>query len=776
MAKLLTALLIALFAITGAASAATIYVDANASAGGNGSQASPYQTIQVAINATQNGDIVVVQPGTYAGGINFAGKNITVRGSDPASAAVIASTIIDGSNSSTVVTIGTGETSAAVLEGFTIANGLWSNSQQSGAGGIFIYNASPTIRNNVIVGNHSASEGGGIAVIGNSSPLIQNNTIRDNSCDGWGGGIVVYGETDSTGALISTASPVLLANLIEGNFAFWDGGGVAFFEGCTGTIQNCVIADNVAGEVGGGIFVGFDVQVTIISNTIAFNYAEGSSIVEASGTVNRVGYGGGVATWFSGATVVNSSIFVGNMAKDGLGNSISLEGDATLAVSYCNVPGGQPAIFVEATTPAPTLVYGPGNVDVNPLFASNDDFHLKSRAGRYDPALGTFVNDSVTSPLIDAADPTLPYSNEPSPNGARRNMGAYGNTLQASRTPLTQPILEITAARFDYAAGRMFFDLVMVDNGGLSNPIVSFSSGATISGAGAGNFMSISSFYRNRSADYMADALAPDAYAWAAFTDNTSTAGTGNFSAFAQTTDYSTPVLLSDIPAGAILARYYFYWNGSNIDEMLVDVAGYAQGDQLNFLQYDGGFTNSTATVANNGENIVRPLGINIDVAAWVYQNTAITTADAHRIPVTVAVTDDNDNGNTSYVVTVIKTGGAGDVTIDPSPGANPLVRTVIGGRRTDGVAGTGDVQLNVIVTGNKGGVAMTPATINVRKLGDVDGSGFVTTDDLGALNNKLNGTIVDVEPRACDVNGSGFVTTDDLGLLNSILNGATIN
>jgi len=36
--------------------------------------------------------------------------------------------------------------------------------------------------------------------------------------------------------------------------------------------------------------------------------------------------------------------------------------------------------------------------------------------------------------LIDAGDPASAYDNEPAPNGKRVNLGAYGNTPQASKT------------------------------------------------------------------------------------------------------------------------------------------------------------------------------------------------------------------------------------------------------------------------------------------------------------------------------------------------------
>lgn len=60
-----------------------------------------------------------------------------------------------------------------------------------------------------------------------------------------------------------------------------------------------------------------------------------------------------------------------------------------------------------------------GNISVDPLFVNttHDDYHLKGN-----------------SPCIDAGNPFDPYSLEPQPNGNRINMGAYGNTPEATHS------------------------------------------------------------------------------------------------------------------------------------------------------------------------------------------------------------------------------------------------------------------------------------------------------------------------------------------------------
>ena len=59
-------------------------------------------------------------------------------------------------------------------------------------------------------------------------------------------------------------------------------------------------------------------------------------------------------------------------------------------------------------------------------------YHLKSENGRWSGV--QWINDTDTSPCVDAGDPTSDYSNEPTPNGNRVNIGAFGNTAEASKS------------------------------------------------------------------------------------------------------------------------------------------------------------------------------------------------------------------------------------------------------------------------------------------------------------------------------------------------------
>jgi hypothetical protein len=62
------------------------------------------------------------------------------------------------------------------------------------------------------------------------------------------------------------------------------------------------------------------------------------------------------------------------------------------------------------------------------------DYHLQSQVGRWDSRSTRWNRDAKTSPCIDAGDPANPVGDEPLPNGSIINMGAYGGTIEASKS------------------------------------------------------------------------------------------------------------------------------------------------------------------------------------------------------------------------------------------------------------------------------------------------------------------------------------------------------
>ncbi|MHC4440832.1 MAG: right-handed parallel beta-helix repeat-containing protein, partial [Planctomycetota bacterium] len=125
---------------------------------------------------------------------------------------------------------------------------------------------------------------------------------------------------------------------------------------------------------------------------------------------------------------------------------------STIAITYSDIQDGWP---------------GEGNIDADPCFADpgywanaddpntavepddpnavwiDGDYHLKSQAGRRDPASESWIQDDVTSPCIDAGDPNMPVGVEPMPNGSIINMGIYGGTPQASKSYILSKIIYV---------------------------------------------------------------------------------------------------------------------------------------------------------------------------------------------------------------------------------------------------------------------------------------------------------------------------------------------
>jgi len=178
-------------------------------------------------------------------------------------------------------------------------------------------------------------------------------------------------------------------------------------------------------------------------------------------------YGGGIDWAYSNPTITNCT-FAANSAQNGnaiacgpcgsypcklqLTNCILWGAETEIwnnygsifTINYSDIQGGQMSIY----DPCEGLVWGNGNIDDDPSFADpcNGDYHLKSQAGRWDPNSESWVQDDVTSPCIDAGDPTSPIGFEPFPNGGRINMGAYGGTVEASKSYFGKPPCETIVA------------------------------------------------------------------------------------------------------------------------------------------------------------------------------------------------------------------------------------------------------------------------------------------------------------------------------------------
>lgn len=212
------------------------------------------------------------------------------------------------------------------------------------------------------------------------------------------GFVITNGHGDLAGGIdCSYASPTITNCLIVGSRATDPNGATVYLQNSRVVLTNCTIAHNRAGRHGAALVL-MDSDVTMVD-----------------------------------------SILWGNTP-----GQIRVQGVSEPFIRYCDVQGWWADY---------------GNIHVDPLFARegtwvnpdnpeevlgpedaqavwrDGDYHLRSRAGRWDPISRSWSVDDLTSPCIDAGSPSSDIGCEPLPNGGIVNMGAYGGTAEASKSP-----------------------------------------------------------------------------------------------------------------------------------------------------------------------------------------------------------------------------------------------------------------------------------------------------------------------------------------------------
>ncbi|MGA2916141.1 MAG: right-handed parallel beta-helix repeat-containing protein [Sedimentisphaerales bacterium] len=332
-----------------------------------------YPSIQQAINSAINGDTIIVAPGRYFENINFSGKAITVRSTDPNDPNIVAATILDGNrpadiNSASVVTFKSGETSTSVLEGFTITGGsgswLTTSWKFQGkrwnrcGGGVLCYNMSqPTITKNVFADN-IADLGGGIYIFGDPvnpndpsnptvhiKPIISYNSFSNNTASfdlnfsppdnnypvewhGDGGAIVCFQGVDAN----------ITNNLIENNHAYSYGGGIHLRQWSNGTIENNHIIDNNS-MLGGGIHVTYTSSPAIYNNKIEYNKA---------GTFG----GGGIYVYYYSSPYIEKNTIRYNTSSRGAGIAVMWDSLPTITTNFITDNFGGAGILCVSSSPS----------------------------------------------------------------------------------------------------------------------------------------------------------------------------------------------------------------------------------------------------------------------------------------------------------------------------------------------------------------------------------------------------------------------------------------
>ena len=306
--------------------------------------------IQAAVDVAFDGDIVLVNDGTYYLSRRITvTKNITVKSVHGAD-----KTIVNGSNTKRCFYL----YSYTVIDGFTITNGYF----RGHGGGVYCYRGG-TIENCTISGNSAVLNSRGGGVYCDESGTVQNCTVTGN--EAFNGGGVYCNE----GGTVQNCT-------VTGNKASY-GVGVYCYGG--GTIENCTITGNSTySQSGHGVGVycyrgGTIKNCTISGNSAVLNSSGGGVYCDEGGTIQNCtitgneAYNDGGVYCNKGSTIENCIIWDnlnGNSLFDSINRYNCIEGWTHLT---------------------------DGIITNNPQFVSASDFHLQATSPCRDVGTNAFA-------------------------------------------------------------------------------------------------------------------------------------------------------------------------------------------------------------------------------------------------------------------------------------------------------------------------------------------------------------------------------------------------
>jgi len=313
--------------------------------------------------------------------------------------------------------------------GLLSGNTVYHNTATYTNASVGIYLNSGTASGNISYGqNHGIFIGG--------SGTVTDNLVYNNATEG------IYSNSGST---------------INGNVLYGNGWGLSLSASLV--VENNLLYNNTLG----GITLSNAYNAQILNNTVYQTAGNAFQIVSANGNTNT--------------DIIRNNIF-----WDTAGTDISISADAQqpVRIDYNDLyVTGTGSVGTWGSTGCGTLAAwqsGAGvdtnSISADPLFvnAAAGDFHEQSTNGSYHggtlaPSLntttglpqanpGTLTTDANQSPVIDRGSSADSYTNEPAPNGGYVNLGAYGNSTQASLSPQNYLLLINPGAGMTAAAGQ----------------------------------------------------------------------------------------------------------------------------------------------------------------------------------------------------------------------------------------------------------------------------------------------------------------------------------
>ncbi len=355
-----------------------------------------YNSIQAAINDAAADDEIILAPGEYRENVTINKTGLILRSLEPENEIYIRKTVIDGggndpclSDSGPAVTLVNGQADRVKIKGLTLTHGT----------GKLFNNQTPSDPCD------DYTQGGGLYSLNNDQNQISYCRIIDNAAD-YGAGVFLSHANLGSFTKTSTIDHCsFLGNSYRATGNDGYGGGLAVNNSNNVNIYYNIFARNASLKEGGGIGLREAFNVNVDFCTTADNIA---------------GSGGGIGVWKNNQDItINSCIVWGNTPEQ-----LFDDNTTNLNVRYSDIQGGYAGEHVMSADPC--------FVDAN-----NDDYHLKSTVGRWNPAAQSWFVDGSHSPCIDAGDPCEPVGDELWPHAYRANQGGYGRTIEASFSTLS---------------------------------------------------------------------------------------------------------------------------------------------------------------------------------------------------------------------------------------------------------------------------------------------------------------------------------------------------
>jgi hypothetical protein len=417
----------------------------------------PGQSIQAAIALSQDGDRILVQPGTYLEAIDNLGKAIEIVGTGGAAVTVIDATGLGTS----AVTFFSDALESTRLAGFTVRGGTGTESapMHSLGGGIRVHGIAGTLIEECVIESNTAILGGGIVSFVPlqfldpwselpTLPRLVRCVIRNNSAVRYGGGaygLLIFEECEFENNVADWGGGTSQVYLVDrctftGNHARIDGGGShgSKYLGTSGghltTIKACAYELNTAVGEGGGAYldnrVGFFFGIVVTHSMFLSNSSATASDLSVTSDATE-------PFQVIPARIENCLIASGTAASTGHVVSKGSFGPANL--NNCTFYGatlvgsykGRNSVF--ANNPNPFVSLFPGEFDfcIAPIQLPGTG-NLVGDPQLVNPAAGLFQLANG-SPAIDAGSPGLPFTfaaqldidGKPRYQNGRVDMGAF---------------------------------------------------------------------------------------------------------------------------------------------------------------------------------------------------------------------------------------------------------------------------------------------------------------------------------------------------------------